>query len=62
MSLLEEAEQLVAERLRMYDEVQHDFYFMAALVGDRETQQVIWDEAWTNGHLHLLALFLLTEL
>lgn len=61
MTILEEASYIVDERLRQYDGVLADLYYMAASVGDRETQQQIWDEAWTSGNLHLLALLLLTE-
>ena len=60
-SIHEEADRLVAERLDAYDGVVADLYFMAACVGDRETQRGIWDEAWAHHNLHLLALLLLTE-
>lgn len=39
---LEEAAAIVAEREYLYDVVIADFYYMAQLSGDVETQQDLW--------------------
>ncbi len=42
VAILEEAAQLVADRLCQYDAVLADMYFMAGHAGDQEIQREIW--------------------
>lgn len=59
--ILEEASSVVAARELQYYEILVDFYVMAGLSGDRETQQEIWDEAWAEENTELLVLLFLAN-